>query len=71
MTESNDFISSLLAILWSGEKPRRINPGSSRDRNGADYGTGASGAIDIRPRDGSSGSGRRRSSKVCLAGIRG
>jgi hypothetical protein len=54
---------------------RRLNPGHSpdhnRDRNGADDGTGASGATDIHPRDGSSGSGRRRSSKVCLGGIRG
>lgn len=51
---------------------RRINPGRrlghNLDRNGADDGTGAT---DKRRRDGSSGSDRRGSSKVCLAGIRG
>jgi len=55
-----------------------INPNRSADysldRNGADDGTGAIsaiGAIGIRPRDGSSGSGPRRSNTVCIVGIRG
>ena len=54
---------------------RRINRGRrlghNLDRNGADDGIGATAATGIRRRDGSSGSGRRGSSKVRLAGIRG
>jgi hypothetical protein len=54
------------------EKARRINPGRSPDhnldRNGADDGTGATAATDIRPRDGSSDSGRHHSSMACIVG---
>jgi hypothetical protein len=53
-------------------KSARINPDHNLDRNGADDGPDASGASDIRRRDDNSGDSRpRRSSKVCLAGIRG
>jgi hypothetical protein len=57
--------------LFVVKKPPRINRGGGPDHNldcnGADDGTGAT---DIHPRDGNSDSGRRRSRKVCLAGIR-
>jgi hypothetical protein len=59
----------ILSILPTPAVPRNaefISPG--RTLNGADR---ASAAIGIRRRDGSSGSGRRGSSKVRLAGIRG
>jgi hypothetical protein len=56
-------------VLQIGQK-LRINPsdGPDRDldRNDADDGTGAT---DTHPNDGSNGSGRRRSSKACIAGI--
>ena len=56
-------------------KAQQINPGRSPDhrldRNGVDDGIGATAATGIHRRDGSSGSGRRGSSKVRLAGIRG
>ena len=48
-----------------------VVPVINLDRNGADDDTGATAATGIRRRDGSSGSGRRGSSKVRLAGIRG
>ena len=47
----------------------RINPGRSRDRSNADDATGAIGATDIRPPDGSDGILHRYRSKVCLVGI--
>jgi hypothetical protein len=47
----------------------RINPGRSRDRSSADDATGAIGATDIRPPDGSVGILHRHRSKVCLVGI--
>ena len=56
-------------------KAQQINPGLSLvenlDRNGADDGTGATAAIDIRPRDGGNGGGHRRSNKVCIVSVRG
>ena len=61
---------------WKTKLNSAINPGRrlghNLDRNGADDGPDASGASDIRRRDDNSGDSRpRRSSKVCLAGIRG
>ena len=60
-------------MMWSESKPRRINrgdsPDHSPDRNSAGDATGARAANDIRPHDGSAGSGSRDSSKVCPAGI--
>ena len=52
-------------------KPQRINPGRRPDRTGANDGadaTAAIGANDIRPRDGSSGSGHRRKNRACNLG---
>jgi hypothetical protein len=68
------YVPSNKSFVWS-ENTRRINlgrrVGHNLDRNGADDGTGATAATGIRRRDGSSGSGLRGNSKVCLAGIRG
>jgi hypothetical protein len=54
-------------------KAQQINPGRSPAhglaRNYDDDGTGATAAIDIRPSDGSSGSGHRHSNKVCIVSV--
>ena len=60
---------------YGQQKSRRFSRGGSPDhnlgRNDVDDGTGAIAAIDIRPSDDSGDGHSRRSSKVCLAGIRG
>ena len=48
-----------------------VAPDRNRDRNGDDDGTGATaaiGATDIRPRDGSSGTGRPHSNRAGIVG---
>ena len=52
--DSNDFI--------------RLNPDHNLDHNGADDGTGATAATDIRPRDGNSDIGRHHSNMASLVG---
>jgi hypothetical protein len=53
--------------FYPDRERQTLSLGRSLDRNGADDGTGATaatGATDIRPRDGNSGIGRRHSNRV-------